>query len=42
MIELVTKTDLAAALDAQTLRITIRFGAMLVAAVAVLATIIKL
>jgi hypothetical protein len=42
MVDLVTKQDLHAALDTATLRITVRFGVMLVAAVAALATIIKL
>jgi hypothetical protein len=42
MAELVTKSDLAAALDTATLRLTVRFGAMLGVAVGILATIIKL
>ncbi len=42
MAELVTKSDLAAALDTQTLRLTVRFGGMLAVAVGMLATIIKL
>ncbi|WPE19925.1 hypothetical protein [Shinella zoogloeoides] len=42
MAELVTKTDLAAALDTATLRLTIRFGAMLTVAVGALATLSKL
>lgn len=42
MAELVTKTDLVAALDTATLRLTVRFGAMLAVAVGALATLIKL
>jgi hypothetical protein len=42
MIHLVTKEDLVLALDNLKLSITIRLGVMLVAAVAALATIIKL
>ena len=42
MAELVTKTDLTAALDTATLRLTVRFGAMLGVAVGLLATVIKL
>jgi hypothetical protein len=42
MAELCTKTDLAAALDTQTLRLTIRLGTMLIAAVAVVGGILKL
>lgn len=42
MLDLVTKSDLADALDRQTLRLTVRFGAMLVAAVGALATLQRL
>lgn len=42
MIELVTKADLAAALETQTLRLTVRLGVMLAAAVALLSAVIKL
>jgi hypothetical protein len=42
MSELVTKSDLATALDTATLRLTVRFGAMLALAVGALATLIKL
>ena len=42
MLELVTKTDLVSAREHQTLRRTARVGAMVVIAVAVLATIIVL
>ena len=42
MIELVTKTDLAAALETQTLHLTVRLGVMLAAAVALLSAVIKL
>lgn len=42
MIELVTKADLVAALETQTLRLTVRLGVMLAAAVAVLSAVIKL
>lgn len=42
MAELVTKTDLAAAIETQTLRLTVRLGVMLAGAVAVLAAIQKL
>jgi len=41
MAELVTKTDLEAALDRLTLRITVRFGAMLVAGLGALAALLK-
>jgi len=41
-VELVTKTDLAMALEHQTLRLTVRLGAMLGVGIAALATIIKL
>lgn len=40
--ELVTRTDLEAALDRQTLRLTIRFGGMLAAAVAIVGVISQL
>jgi len=40
--ELVAKQDLALALDALTLRLTVRLGAMLVVAIGALATILKL
>lgn len=42
MAELVTKTDLAAALDTLTLRLTTRLGGIIVAGVGALAIIIKL
>lgn len=42
MAELVTKTDLALALEGQTLRLTIRLGGMLVAAVGALAVLQRL
>jgi hypothetical protein len=42
MAELVTKQDLALALETQTLRLTVRLGAMLVVAIGALATILKL
>jgi hypothetical protein len=42
MAELVTKTDLEAALDRLTLRMTVRFGVMLVAGLGTLATVLKL
>lgn len=42
MIELVTKADLVAALETQTLRLTVRLGVMLAAAVALLSAVIKL
>jgi hypothetical protein len=42
MAELVTKIDLEAALDRVTLRMTVRFGVMLVAGVGVLAALRKL
>lgn len=42
MAELVTKTDLEAALDRLTLRMTVRFGVMLVAGFGVLAALLKL
>lgn len=38
MAELVTKTDLTAALETQTLRLTVRFGSLIFAAVAILLT----
>jgi hypothetical protein len=42
MAELVTKLDLEAALDRVTLRMTVRFGVMLVAGLSALAAILKL
>jgi hypothetical protein len=42
MAELVTKTDLEAALDRLTLRMTVRFGVMLVAGIGALAAVLKL
>jgi hypothetical protein len=42
MAELVTKTDLEAALDRVTLRMTVRFGVMLVAGIGALAALMKL
>ena len=42
MAELVTKIDLEAALDRVTLRMTIRFGVMLVAGIGALAALLKL
>jgi hypothetical protein len=42
MSELVTKIDLDAALDRVTLRMTVRFGVMLVAGIGVLAALLKL
>jgi hypothetical protein len=42
MAALVTKTDLALALDHMALKLTVRLGGMVALAVAVLATIIKL
>jgi hypothetical protein len=42
MAELVTKLDLEAALDRLTLRMTVRFGVMLVAGLGALAAILKL
>lgn len=42
MSELVTKQDLALALDNVTLRLTVRLGAMLAAGIAVLGAVIKL
>jgi hypothetical protein len=42
MAELVTKQDLALALETQTLRLTVRLGAMLVVAIGALATVLKL
>ena len=42
MAELVTKQDLALALETQTLRLTVRLGVMLVVAIGALATILKL
>jgi len=40
--ELVTKADLQAALDTQSLRLTLRLGPMLATGLAILAAIIKL
>jgi hypothetical protein len=42
MAELVTKTDLEAALDRLTLRMTVRFGVMLAAGIGALAAMVKL
>ncbi|THK33465.1 hypothetical protein EHS39_36255 [Ensifer sp. MPMI2T] len=42
MAELVTKSDLAAALEAQTMKLTIRLGGMLVVAVGTLGVLIRL
>jgi hypothetical protein len=42
MTELVTKFDLEAALDRVTLRMTVRFGIMLVAGLGALAALLKL
>ena len=42
MNELVTKQDLALALDNVTLKLTVRLGAMLAAGIAVLGAVIKL
>ena len=42
MAELVTKVDLEAALDRVTLRMTVRFGVMLVAGLTALAAVLKL
>jgi hypothetical protein len=42
MAELLTKQDLALALETHTLRLTVRLGAMLVVAIGALATILKL
>ena len=42
MSELVTKQDLALALDNATLKLTVRLGAMLAASIAVLGVVIKL
>jgi hypothetical protein len=42
MAELVTKQDLALALDLVTLRLTVRLGAMLIVAIGALAAILKL
>jgi hypothetical protein len=42
MAELVTKQDLALALETQTLRLNVRLGAVLVVAIGALATILKL
>jgi len=40
--ELVTKQDLALALETHTLRLTVRLSAMLVVAIGTLATVLKL
>jgi hypothetical protein len=42
MAELVTKIDLEAALDRVTLRMTVRFGVMLVAGIGALTALLKL
>ena len=42
MAELVTKTDLQAALDALSLRLSVRLGIMLATGIGILAAIIKL
>lgn len=42
MAELVTKQDLALAMETQTLRLTVRLGAMLVIAIGALGTLLKL
>lgn len=42
MSELVTKSDLSAALEAQTLRLTVRLGALMVAGVGALALLLRL
>lgn len=42
MAELVTKQDLAAALEMQTLRLTVRLGGLLALGIAALAALIKL
>jgi hypothetical protein len=42
MAELVTKSDLVAALETQTLRLTVRLGLMLGGAVALLGAVLKL
>jgi hypothetical protein len=42
MAELVTKTDLTAALETQTLRLTVRLGLMLGGSIALLGAILKL
>lgn len=42
MTELVTREDLRLALDTQTLRLTVRLGVMMVGAVALLGTLVKL
>jgi len=42
MSELVTKQDLALALDNATLRLTVRLGVLLAAGIAVLGVVIKL
>jgi hypothetical protein len=42
MAELATKADLEAALDRVTLRMTVRFGVMLVAGFGMLAALLKL
>jgi hypothetical protein len=42
MIELVTKADLAAAIETQTLRLTVGLGVMLAASVALLGALIRL
>lgn len=42
MAELVTKSDLASALEAQTLRLTVRLGGLLVMGIGALAVLIRL
>ena len=42
MAELVTKLDLTNALEAQTLRLTVRLGGLLVAGITVLAVVLRL
>jgi len=42
MAELVTKTDLAEALDKQSLRLTVRLGSLIIGATGVLAVLMKL
>ncbi len=42
MAELVTKSDLEAAVDRLTLRMTVRFGVMLAAGIGILAALLKL
>ncbi len=42
MLDLVTKAELQAALDTQTLRLTVRLGAMIGVATAILAAVLRL